>query len=29
MRLDYVTIFPDFFAPLSLSLAGKAVDSAC
>ncbi|MFB9313858.1 tRNA (guanosine(37)-N1)-methyltransferase TrmD [Nocardioides plantarum] len=27
MRLDYVTIFPDFFAPLSLSLAGKAVDS--
>lgn len=27
MRLDYVTIFPDFFAPLSLSLPGKAVAS--
>ncbi|WP_148614491.1 tRNA (guanosine(37)-N1)-methyltransferase TrmD [Nocardioides rubriscoriae] len=27
MRLDYVTIFPDWFAPLSLSLPGKAVDS--
>ncbi|GAA5152683.1 hypothetical protein GCM10023340_33400 [Nocardioides marinquilinus] len=27
MRLDYVTIFPDFFAPLSLSLAGRAVES--
>jgi tRNA (guanine37-N1)-methyltransferase len=27
VRLDYVSIFPDFFAPLSLSLAGKAVDS--
>jgi tRNA (guanine37-N1)-methyltransferase len=25
MRLDYLTIFPDFFAPLSLSLPGKAV----
>ncbi|MBS4751342.1 tRNA (guanosine(37)-N1)-methyltransferase TrmD [Nocardioides sp. zg-ZUI104] len=24
MRLDYVTIFPDFFAPLALSLPGKA-----
>ncbi|MDE0776079.1 MAG: tRNA (guanosine(37)-N1)-methyltransferase TrmD [Nocardioides sp.] len=27
MRLDYLTIFPDFFAPLSLSLPGKAVAS--
>lgn len=27
MRLDYVTIFPDWFAPLSLSLPGKAVTS--
>lgn len=26
MILDYVTIFPDFFAPLELSLAGKAAD---
>lgn len=26
MILDYVTIFPDFFAPLDLSLAGKAAD---
>ena len=24
MRLDYVTIFPDYFAPLALSLPGKA-----
>jgi tRNA (guanine37-N1)-methyltransferase len=24
--LDYVTIFPDFFAPLELSLTGKAAD---
>ena len=24
MRLDYLTIFPDFFAPLDLSLPGKA-----
>ncbi|WP_370248751.1 tRNA (guanosine(37)-N1)-methyltransferase TrmD [Nocardioides sp.] len=24
MRLDYLTIFPDFFAPLELSLAGRA-----
>ncbi len=27
MRLDYVTIFPDYFAPLSLSLPGKAAAS--
>lgn len=27
MRLDYVTIFPDYFAPLQLSLVGKAIDS--
>ncbi|CAN5653860.1 tRNA (guanosine(37)-N1)-methyltransferase TrmD [soil metagenome] len=27
MRLDYLTIFPDWFAPLSLSLPGKAVAS--
>ena len=27
MRLDYVTIFPDFFAPLSLSLPGRAAAS--
>lgn len=26
MRLDYLTIFPDFFAPLELSLPGKAAD---
>ena len=26
MRLDYLTIFPEYFAPLSLSLTGKAVD---
>ncbi len=25
MRLDYVTIFPEYFAPLRLSLVGKAV----
>ncbi len=24
MRLDYLTIFPDYFAPLELSLAGRA-----
>ncbi len=24
MRLDFVTIFPDYFAPLDLSLLGKA-----
>ncbi|WP_408896138.1 tRNA (guanosine(37)-N1)-methyltransferase TrmD [Nocardioides sp. R1-1] len=27
MRLDYVSIFPDFFAPLALSLPGKAAAS--
>ncbi len=27
MRLDYVTIFPDYFSPLELSLAGKARDN--
>lgn len=27
MRLDYVSIFPDFFAPLELSLPGKAAAS--
>ncbi len=27
MRLDYVTIFPDYFAPLALSLPGKAADA--
>ena len=27
MRLDYLTIFPDFFAPLALSLPGKAAAS--
>ena len=27
MRLDYVTIFPEYFAPLELSLVGKAVES--
>ncbi len=26
MRLDFVTIFPDYFAPLELSLLGKARD---
>lgn len=26
MRLDYLTIFPDYFAPLELSLTGKAVE---
>ncbi len=26
MRLDYITIFPDYFAPLSLSLVGKAIE---
>ncbi len=26
MRLDYVTIFPDYFAPLTLSLPGKAAE---
>ncbi|TYL51625.1 tRNA (guanosine(37)-N1)-methyltransferase TrmD [Nocardioides sp. BGMRC 2183] len=27
MRLDYLTIFPDYLAPLRLSLPGKAIDS--
>lgn len=27
LRLDVVSIFPDYFAPLSLSLVGKAIDS--
>ena len=27
MRIDLVSIFPDFFAPLSLSLVGKAVET--
>lgn len=27
MRLDYLTIFPDYLTPLRLSLPGKAVDS--
>ena len=27
MRLDYLTIFPEYFAPLSLSLVGKAIES--
>lgn len=27
MRIDAVTIFPDYFAPLSLSLVGKAIAS--
>ena len=26
MRLDYLTIFPDFLAPLRQSLTGKAAD---
>ena len=26
MRIDVVTIFPDFLAPLALSLPGKARD---
>lgn len=26
MRLDYLTIFPDYLAPLSLSLTGKAIE---
>lgn len=25
MRLDIVTIFPEYFAPLQLSLVGKAI----
>ena len=27
MRLDYVTIFPEYFSPLGLSLVGKAIES--
>ena len=27
MRIDVVTIFPDYLTPLSLSLMGKAVDA--
>ncbi len=27
MRIDLVTIFPDYFAPLRLSLVGKAIDA--
>ncbi|MFD4323794.1 tRNA (guanosine(37)-N1)-methyltransferase TrmD [Nocardioides sp. NPDC058538] len=27
MRLDYLTIFPDYLAPLRLSLPGKAIES--
>lgn len=27
MRIDIVSIFPDYFAPLRLSLVGKAIDS--
>ncbi|WP_196780950.1 tRNA (guanosine(37)-N1)-methyltransferase TrmD [Nocardioides sambongensis] len=27
MRLDYLTIFPDYLAPLRLSLPGKAIDA--
>ncbi len=27
MRIDLVSIFPDYFAPLSLSLVGKAVET--
>ena len=27
MRLDYITIFPEFFAPLRLSLTGRAIDA--
>ena len=26
MRLDYLTIFPDYLAPLGLSLTGKAIE---
>ena len=26
MRIDAITIFPDYFAPLQLSLLGKAQD---
>ncbi|HMQ37993.1 MAG TPA: tRNA (guanosine(37)-N1)-methyltransferase TrmD, partial [Micropruina sp.] len=27
MKLDIVTIFPEYFAPLQLSLVGKAIQS--
>ncbi|MCL2471948.1 MAG: tRNA (guanosine(37)-N1)-methyltransferase TrmD [Propionibacteriaceae bacterium] len=27
MKLDYVTIFPEYFSPLSLSLPGKAIEA--
>ena len=27
MKLDYITIFPEYFSPLKLSLVGKAVES--
>ena len=27
MRLDVVTIFPDYFSPLGLSLVGKAIST--
>ena len=27
MRIDLVSIFPDYFAPLQLSLVGKAAES--
>lgn len=27
MRLDIITIFPDYFAPLQLSLVGKAIST--
>ena len=27
MRIDLVSIFPDYFAPLALSLVGKAVEA--
>ena len=27
MRIDLLSIFPDYFAPLALSLVGKAVES--
>ena len=29
MRLDIVSIFPDYFAPLELSLVGRAVFWGC
>ena len=27
MRIDVITIFPDYLAPLSLSLVGRAVEA--